>query len=66
MADSGVKRWRVPSKGLRKSTPSSSTRRMSLRLKTWKPPLSVRMGRSQAMKPWMPPNRSISSAPGRK
>src|SRR5215218_8695340 len=48
-------------------TPSSSWRRIVWRSeKTWKPPESVRIGPSQAMKSWRPPSPAIRSAPGRK
>jgi hypothetical protein len=47
---SGVKRRAAPSRWLRKVTPPSSTLRSPSRLKTWKPPLSVRIGRRQPVK----------------
>jgi len=49
----------------RKLTPSSVTLFRSESENTWYPPLSVRMGPSQPMNLWSPPNRAISSAPGR-
>ena len=63
---SGVKRWVEPSRWDLNVTPSASMRRVSLRLKTWKPPLSVRMGPSQAMKRCSPPRSRMSSSPGRR
>ena len=62
---SGVSRWREPSMWLAKVTPFSVIVRSPLRLITWKPPESVRIGRSQFMKPWSPPSRATRSAPGR-
>ena len=47
-------------------TPSSSMRAVSSSEKTWKPPESVRIGRSQAMKRCRPPSSAISSSPGRR
>ena len=55
-----------PSTGERKRTPCSSILRSLARLKTWKPPESVRMGRRQPMKPCRPSwCRATVSAPGR-
>ena len=47
IACSGVKRWSEPSRCERNVTPSSSTTRRSPSDTTWKPPESVRIGRSQ-------------------
>ncbi len=58
---SGVKRSGEPSRWLRKVTPPASTVRRPPRLHTWKPPLSVRMGRCQPVKEWIPPSRSTTS-----
>ena len=59
-------RWCIaPSTWLRKLTPSSLSLRSSARLITWKPPESVRIGRSQFMKRCSPPSRATRSAPGR-
>ena len=66
IARSGVRRIGVPSRCEAKVTPSSSTVRSRPRLKTWKPPESVRIGPSQAMKACRPPRRAIRSSPGRK
>ena len=66
IARSGVSRWVEPSRCDVKVTPSSSTRRRSARLKTWKPPESVRIGPSQAMNRCSPPRRAIRSAVGRR
>ena len=46
-------------------TPSSEIFLEELRLKTWKPPESVRMGRSQPIKRCSPPCFWITSSPGR-
>ena len=64
--DSGVKRCLDPSWWLRNVTPSSSIALRSPSETTWKPPESVRIGRSQPMKRWRPPSRSIRSWPGRR
>ena len=53
-----------PSIGERNSTPASEIDRRAPRLNTWKPPESVRIGRSQCMKRWSPPSVSTTSAPG--
>ncbi len=49
----------------REETPSSPSRRNLERLKTWKPPESVRIGPSHAMNRWSPPMSRTSSWPGR-
>ncbi len=49
MLSSGVQKCFEPSRIERNSTPSSESLRVSARLKIWKPPESVRMGRSQFM-----------------
>ena len=46
MESSGVSRTSLPSIGERKRTPSSLSVRRLLRLNTWKPPESVRIGRA--------------------
>ena len=54
---SGVSRCSVPpSRWERKRTPSSRMVRRAARLHTWKPPESVRMGPSHAMKRCRPPS----------
>ena len=65
IARSGVSRWLEPSRWLAKVTPSSSTRPRWARLKTWKPPESVRIGPSQPMNRWSPPSVAMRSWPGR-
>ncbi len=55
---SGVSRTALPSMGERNCTPSSVILRSDSRLKTWKPPESVRMGRFQFMKPCRPAVRA--------
>ena len=65
MERSGVSRWREPSRCDWKATPSSVIFRFSERLKTWKPPLSVSMGRFQEMKRCRPPSSPTSASPGR-
>jgi hypothetical protein len=54
-----------PSISFLKRTPSS---RISLfgREKTWKPPLSVRIGPGQPMKSWRPPSLATVDSPGRR
>ena len=64
IACSGVNRWIDPSRWLRNVTPSSSTTRRSPSETTWKPPESVRIGRSQPMNRCSPPSRAIRSWPG--
>ena len=61
---SGVRRSLSPLMGDENVTPSSSSLRSAPRLKTWKPPESVRIGRSQPMKRCSPPNFSITASPG--
>ncbi|KAF5045224.1 hypothetical protein DSECCO2_483540 [anaerobic digester metagenome] len=65
MAFSGEKKCLDPSRCEEKATPSSVSLRRPERLKTWKPPESVRMGRSQFMNLCRPPRRAIISSPGR-
>ena len=65
MLRSGLRWCIAPSTWLRKVTPSSVSLRSSARLITWKPPESVRIGRSQFMKRCSPPSRATRSAPGR-
>ncbi|CPL69059.1 Uncharacterised protein [Bordetella pertussis] len=62
---SGVRNRRAPSMGEANFTPSSVILRMPCRLKTWKPPESVRMGLSHCMKPCRPPCFSMMAVPGR-
>ena len=61
---SGSRKTFEPSMGERNSTPASVMIRRAPRLNTWKPPESVRMGRSQCMKRCSPPSASTASAPG--
>ena len=65
IARSGVSRCSVPSRCERNVAPSSSIVRRSRRLKTWKPPESVRIAPGQAMKRCRPPSSLTRSAPGR-
>src|SRR5438445_172291 len=51
--------------GGRNSTPSSLSLRSLARLKTWKPPESVRIARCQPMKRCKPPRSRTTSGPGR-
>ena len=62
---SGVSTCLEPSRWLAKLTASSVTLEMEARLITWKPPESVRIGRSQRMNLCSPPSRSTRSAVGR-
>ena len=62
---SGVRKSLSPFTGDAKATPSSCTRRRGPRLHTWKPPESVRIGLSHAMKRWSPACAAITSSPGR-
>ena len=55
IARSGVSLRVVPSMWLWKVTPSSSMRRRPSSEKTWNPPESVSIGRSQVVKRWRPP-----------
>ena len=61
---SGLKTWRDPSMWDLKVTPSSFNFLSSAKLITWKPPLSVSIGRSQFINLWRPPNSNILSAVG--
>lgn len=63
---SGVKKCLLPSMWERNSHPSSLSFLMPVSENTWKPPLSVRMGRSQPLKPCRPPAALSTSSPGRK
>ena len=65
MDRSGVSTCLEPLRWLEKVTASSLIFRMPERLITWKPPLSVRIGRSQRMNRCSPPSRATRSAPGR-
>ena len=62
---SGVRNSLAPSIGLANFTPSSLILRSAPRLNTWKPPESVRMGLSQAMKRCRPWWALMTSSPGR-
>ena len=62
---SGVSIIFSPFTGELKRTPSSVILRVFPKLKTWKPPESVKMGLSQFIKPCKPPCCSIMSVPGR-
>jgi hypothetical protein len=62
---SGVRKSRSPFTGEAKWTPSSVTLRSVSRLKTWKPPESVRIGARQFMNRCRPPCLAITSRPGR-
>src|SRR6266536_268145 len=80
IARSGERKCLVPSRWLRNSTPSSaiftrpslppfpssSPRDASPRLKTWKPPESVRSAPPHAMNRCSPPRRRTRSWPGRR
>ena len=63
---SGVNMCLEPSMCERNSTPSSRILRMPDKEKTWKPPLSVSMGRSKPLNLCKPPARSMISSPGRR
>ena len=64
---SGLKRWREPSMCDWNQTPSSGLiLRRWLSENTWKPPLSVRMGRDQPLNLCRPPASSSTSVPGLK
>jgi len=65
MLTSGVRNSLSPLTGEANLTPSSLILRISPRLQTWKPPLSVRIGRVQFSKRCRPPNCAITSCPGR-
>ncbi len=66
MASSGVRRCGLPSMWDAKVTPCSSMRARCRRLKTWNPPLSVRIGWGQAAIRWRPPRARTTSIPGRR
>ena len=63
---SGVNTRREPSRWLRNSTPSSRMVRSVSSENTWKPPESVRIGRSHCMNACSPPMARTSSSPGRR
>ncbi len=65
MDSSGVRSIRSPLIGDANFAPSSVIFRIAPRLKTWKPPESVRIGPFQPMKPCRPPCFPITSVPGR-
>ena len=64
-ARSGLSAWVAPSMWDWKVTPSAVILRSLARLMTWKPPLSVRIGRRQPMNACRPPSLAMRSAPGR-
>ncbi len=61
---SGVRSIAEPSTAFLKRTPRSRISALGSE-KTWKPPLSVRIGPSQPMKRCSPPSFATSSSPGR-
>ena len=61
---SGVSSSTEPSTSFLKRTPWSLISLLGSE-KTWKPPLSVRIGPSQREKAWRPPSFSTSASPGR-
>ena len=65
MDSSGPMNTLAPSTGEAKVTPCSLILRISPRLKTWKPPESVRIGPLQCMKSCRSPCRLMMSVPGR-
>ena len=65
MDRSGESAWRDPSRWLWNVTPVSSTLAILDSDMTWKPPLSVRIGRSQPMNRCNPPSLRTRSAVGR-
>ena len=65
MLISGVSKSLSPLTGEANFTPSSPILRISPRHHTWKPPLSVRIGRDQPSKRCSPPNLLSTSSPGR-
>ncbi len=62
---SGERNTSAPSTGERKRTPASLSFLSFARLNTWKPPESVRIGRSQCMKRCSPRCAPMTSSPGR-
>lgn len=66
----GEKKWTEPSRGEVNWTPSSRILASGLpvllspRLKTWNPPLSVKISPSRCWKRWSPQSLSIMSSPG--
>ncbi len=65
MEVSGPMNILLPSRWLRNCTPSSLILRRLAREKTWNPPESVRIGRSQDMNLCRPPASRMRSSPGR-
>ena len=63
---SGVKICLLPSMCERNSAPSSRNLRIPDNENTWKPPLSVSIGRSKPLNLCSPPAFSITSSPGRR
>ncbi len=66
MARSGVRVRVVPSTWLWKVTPSSAIRRSPSSEKTWNPPESVSIGRSQVVNRCSPPMSRTTASPGRR
>ena len=66
ITDSGVKKCLLPSKCDLNWTPSSDIVLKSPKLKTWNPPLSVKIGLSQFINLWSPPASFTISCPGLK
>ena len=65
MLTSGVRNSLSPLTGDAKRTPSSLILRIAPSDQTWKPPLSVSIGRVQPSKRCRPPKRASTSSPGR-
>ena len=65
MLISGVRKSLSPLTGDANFTPSSLILRISPSDQTWKPPLSVSIGRLQPSKRCRPPKRRSTSSPGR-
>ncbi len=65
MLTSGVSSSLSPLTGDWKATPCSLTLALAPSDQTWKPPLSVRIGRVQPSKRCRPPNARSTSSPGR-
>ena len=65
MLTSGVSSSLSPLTGDWKATPSSLTLALAPSDQTWKPPLSVRIGRLQPAKRCRPPKLRSTSRPGR-
>ena len=65
IASGGPRKNLAPSMCERNSTPWARILRRLLRLKTWNPPLSVKIGPCQPMKRCSPPQAAMTSIPGR-